>query len=134
MKGKRLRFNLGIYSELLQLRTRSVPRHLVADGALFVELGRGRGGSGQCRSGRSRLVGGSAALCLQDGGTAPLPVVVHSPQTHTTVVARGDQHRGQHIPTDAPHGTIVLAKLNGLDVQLGDVRGVPLIIKIIIIK
>jgi len=106
------------------LSTRSVPWHLVADGALLVELGRGRGGGGQGRSGRSWLVGGSTALRLEHGGTSPLPVVVHPPQTHAAVVARGDQHGGQHIPADAPHRTHVLTEFDSLDVQLRNASGI----------
>lgn len=63
-----------------------MPRHLVANSALFVELGRGRGSGGQ-RGGRwSWLVSGAGALRLQYGCAAPLLIVVHPPQSHTTII------------------------------------------------
>lgn len=63
-----------------------MPRYLVANGALFIELGRSRGSGGQ-RGGRwSWLVGGAGALCLQYGCAAPLLIVVHPPQSDTAII------------------------------------------------
>lgn len=93
-----------------------VPWHLVANGTLFVELCRGRSCGTQSGRRRIRLICRTAALGLKHRGTFPLPCVVHAPNTHTAIIASRDEHGGQHVPADSPHGAVMLAELQCLQI------------------
>lgn len=95
---------------------RLMPWHLVANSALLVELCRGRGCGAQCWRRRIGFICWPTALGLEHSGTFPLPCVVHAPNANTAIVASWDEHGGQHVPADAPHGTVVLAELQCLQI------------------